>query len=134
VQVALNTTYQVAITANGNAITVLVNGVQFWSGTDSSHTTGSVAMYNWRNSNVTYDNVIVRGIAPTASLVPVMPKLGGPSTLLVNATELERPSTGEIAIRTPQPLDFEAEPELIRLERRTPIDELVVALSERGVQ
>lgn len=67
VQFNTSQTYRVSVTVNGSAITVLIDGVQFYSGTDTSLSSGSVAMYTYRNSGATFDNVVVRGVAPTAS-------------------------------------------------------------------
>ncbi len=62
-----NQTYRLSVTVNGSALTVSIDGVTFYSGTDSSHASGTVGFYTWRNSGATFDNVIVRGIVPTAS-------------------------------------------------------------------
>jgi YD repeat-containing protein len=60
----LNRTYVLEIIANGSTITVKLDGVQLWSGTDSNAlTTGTVAMYSWMNTGAQFDNVLVRNLA-----------------------------------------------------------------------
>jgi YD repeat-containing protein len=76
-------TYRLSVSVNGSAITVLIDGVQFYSGTDTSLTSGSVAMYTWRNSGATFDNVVVFAIAQGASAFDVGNPLEGPTQLLV---------------------------------------------------
>jgi YD repeat-containing protein len=71
----LNRTYVLEIIANGANITVKLDGVQLWSGTDSQAlTTGTVAMYSWWNNGSQFDNVLVRNLAvPLASVAPRRP-------------------------------------------------------------
>jgi hypothetical protein len=60
----LNRTYVLEVIANGPSITVKLDGVQLWSGTDSNAlTTGTVAMYSWRNTGAQFDNVLVRNLS-----------------------------------------------------------------------
>ncbi len=76
-----NQTYRLSVTVNGSAITVSIDGVTFYSGTDSSHAGGTVGFYTWRNSSATFDNVIVRGIVPTASTLELPIALDEPAPL-----------------------------------------------------
>ncbi len=57
-----------SVTVNGSALTVSIDGVTFYSGTDSSHASGTVGFYTWRNSGPTFDNVIVQGVMPMAGI------------------------------------------------------------------
>jgi YD repeat-containing protein len=66
VQFNTSQTYHISVAVNGNSLTVLIDGVQFYSGTDPSLSSGSVAMYTYRNSGATFDNIVVRGVAPIA--------------------------------------------------------------------
>jgi hypothetical protein len=60
----LNRTYVLEVIANGAAITVKLDGAQLWSGTDSNAlTSGTVAMYSWRNTDARFDNVLVRNLS-----------------------------------------------------------------------
>jgi YD repeat-containing protein len=60
----LNRTYVLEVIANGATITVKLDGAQLWSGTDSNAlTTGTVAMYSWRNTGAQFDNVLVRNLS-----------------------------------------------------------------------
>jgi len=60
----LNRTYVLEVIANGSTITVKLDGVQLWSGTDSNAlTTGTVAMYSWRNTDARFDNILVRNLS-----------------------------------------------------------------------
>jgi hypothetical protein len=60
----LNRTYVLEVIANGSTITVKLDGVQLWSGTDSNAlSTGTVAMYSWRNTGAQFDNVLVRNLS-----------------------------------------------------------------------
>jgi hypothetical protein len=60
----LNRTYVLEIIANGSTITVLLDGVQLWSGTDTNAlTAGTVAMYSWMNTGAQFDNVLVRNLS-----------------------------------------------------------------------
>lgn len=76
-------TYHLSVRVDGSAITVLIDGVQFYSGTDTSLTSGSVAMYTWRNSGASFDNIVVAATAPLASTLDVGNPLEGPTQLLV---------------------------------------------------
>ena len=68
----LNRTYVLEVIANGSTITVKLDGVQLWSGTDSNAlTTGTVAMYSWMNTGAQFDNVLVRNLGvPFSSVAP----------------------------------------------------------------
>jgi hypothetical protein len=60
----LNRTYVLEVIANGSTITVKLDGAQLWSGTDSNAlTTGTVAMYSWRNTDARFDNILVRNLS-----------------------------------------------------------------------
>jgi hypothetical protein len=60
----LNRTYVLEIIANGSTITVKLDGVQLWSGTDTNTlTSGTVAMYSWQNTGAQFDNVLVRNLS-----------------------------------------------------------------------
>jgi hypothetical protein len=59
-----NRTYVLEIIANGSTLTVKLDGVQLWSGTDTNTlTTGTVAMYSWQNNGAQFDNVLVRNLS-----------------------------------------------------------------------
>jgi hypothetical protein len=107
-----NQTYRLTVNVNGSAISVFIDGVQFYSGTDASLASGSVAMYTWRNSGATFDNVVVRGFAPIAGLrSPSVGATGGP-ILLADAigTDIEfalssrKIAALEIPISVPNPV------------------------------
>jgi hypothetical protein len=74
----LNRTYVLEIIANGSSITVKLDGVQLWSGTDSNMlTTGTVAMYSWMSTGAQFDNVLVRNLSvPFSSVAPPAPSFG----------------------------------------------------------
>jgi hypothetical protein len=60
----LNQTYVLEIIANGSTLTVKLDGVQLWTGTDTNTlTTGTVAMYSWQNTGAQFDNVLVRNLS-----------------------------------------------------------------------
>jgi hypothetical protein len=73
----LNQTYVVEVIANGSTITVKMDGVQLWSGTDTNAlTTGTVAMYAWNNTDARFDNILVRDLGvPFSSSVPIITPL-----------------------------------------------------------
>jgi len=68
----LNRTYVLEIIANGSTLTVKLDGVQLWTGTDTQAlTSGTVAMYSWMNTGAQFDNVLVRNLSvPLASRIP----------------------------------------------------------------
>jgi hypothetical protein len=87
----LNRTYVLEIIANGNTLTVKLDGVQLWSGTNSQHlTTGTVAMYSWQNTGAQFDNILVRNLSvPLASAPPpLLPQL--PRSLMARLSEHHR--------------------------------------------
>ena len=67
----VNRSYVLEIIANGSTITVKLDGVQLWSGTDSSNplTSGNIAMYAWRNTGAEFDDVLVRDLAVPFSTI-----------------------------------------------------------------
>jgi len=52
--------YQVNIIANGPDLQVLINNSPVLQTTDSSISSGSIAMYSWANSGSYFDNIVVR--------------------------------------------------------------------------
>jgi hypothetical protein len=54
--------YQLEVRAQGSTITVLLDGVQLYSGSDSAHERGTIALYSWRSRNVGFDNVEVTNL------------------------------------------------------------------------
>lgn len=64
----LNRTYALEIIANGSTLTVKLDGVQLWSGTDTNAlTSGTIALYSWQNTGAEFDNVLVRNLAAPLS-------------------------------------------------------------------
>jgi hypothetical protein len=55
------------VRAQGSAITVLLDGVQLYSGSDSAHERGTIALYSWRSRNVGFDNVEVTNLTNASS-------------------------------------------------------------------
>lgn len=60
----LNRTYVLEVVANGSTVTVKLDGVQLWSGTDANAlTSGTIALYSWQNTGAEFDNVLLRNLA-----------------------------------------------------------------------
>jgi YD repeat-containing protein len=105
----VNRNYILEIIANGSTITVKLDGVQLWSGTDSSNplTSGTIAMYAWRNTGAEFDDVLVRDLSVPFSTIDE-PKRGfdrlrtNPSMLASNE-------------RKPRPAPRRAPPERVAL-------------------
>lgn len=55
----LNHWYQVSIQAIGNNLTVFLDGELVFNVSDSTHGTGTVALYSWNNDRAKFDNVKV---------------------------------------------------------------------------
>ncbi len=88
----LNRTYVLEIIANGSTLTVKLDGVQLWSGTDTNTlTTGTVAMYSWQNTGAQFDNVLVRNLS-------------------VPFSSINEPKRGIERVKTNQPMLANAEP------------------------
>jgi YD repeat-containing protein len=66
----VNQNYEVAITAEGSSITLAIDGVQLWSGTDASHRRGTIALYAWSESAAYFDNVRVTNLRTVESNDP----------------------------------------------------------------
>jgi len=59
----LNNWYQVSIQAIGNNLTVFIDGALVFNVADSTHTTGTMALYSWNNDRAKFDNVTVRDLS-----------------------------------------------------------------------
>ncbi len=61
----LNRWYVFEAIANGTTLTIKLDGVQLWTGTDATNpiSSGSVAMYSWQNTGANFDNVLVRNLS-----------------------------------------------------------------------
>jgi RHS repeat-associated protein len=66
--------YLIEVDVSGDQLSVSIDGELFYSGTDTSLTHGSVALYNYAQQNAYYDNVEVRAINSLACL-PAGPAL-----------------------------------------------------------
>jgi YD repeat-containing protein len=60
--------YQLEVRAQGSTITVLLDGTQLYSGSDSAHERGTIALYSWRSRNAGFDNVEVTNLASAPAL------------------------------------------------------------------
>lgn len=65
----LNQTYRVSISAFDGTLTVMIDGQVFYTGTDTGVNRGSVAFYCWRNGGATFDNIVVRSLTATPSML-----------------------------------------------------------------
>jgi hypothetical protein len=74
-----NATYNVAITAQGANLTLAINGTQLYSGTDATHRRGTIALYAWDMSNVSFDNVRVTNLRTVASNDPPLITISSPA-------------------------------------------------------
>jgi hypothetical protein len=113
----LNRTYVLEVIANGSTITVKLDGVQLWSGTDTNTlTTGTVAMYSWMNTGAQFDNVLVRNLSvPFSSVAPSRPSFG--EGLLEGVIGAVREKL--LAVITPRPKPA-PEPEPLRIAMLAP--------------
>ncbi|MCP4614258.1 MAG: DUF1080 domain-containing protein, partial [Planctomycetes bacterium] len=57
--------YQVKISAQGSSLYVSIDGALVFSETDSSFSTGSIALYSWGNSSSYFDDIVVEGLFGT---------------------------------------------------------------------
>jgi len=62
---SLNTDFQLAVEVKGSQITMKLDGNTLFGGpvTDGSLTAGTVAMYSWASTGVTFDNVLVTDLS-----------------------------------------------------------------------
>lgn len=61
-QYVQNRPYQLEVTAQGTTITVSLDGVQLYSGSDNSHLRGSIGLYAWASGGASFDNVEVENL------------------------------------------------------------------------
>jgi hypothetical protein len=57
-----DTNYQVKISVQGDLLNVAIDGSLILSATDSSFSTGTIALYSWGNSSSYFDNILVEGL------------------------------------------------------------------------
>ncbi len=91
--------YQVKIAAQGDLLNISIDGSPVFSVTDSSFSSGSIALYSWGNSSSHFDNILVEGLsganqAPVVSVTASPPTISDSETsqLQVTATDLDGPN------------------------------------------
>lgn len=62
IQYVPNQSYQLQVEVQGTNITISLDGVQLYSGTDNSHLRGSIALYSWGSQGAAFDNVEVENL------------------------------------------------------------------------
>jgi hypothetical protein len=62
VQYVTDTNYQVKISVQGSLLQVSIDGSPVFSETDSTFSSGSIALYSWGNSGSYFDDILVEGI------------------------------------------------------------------------
>jgi hypothetical protein len=91
--------YQVKIAAQGSSLVVSIDGSPVFSETDSSFSSGTIALYSWGNAGSYFDDILVEGLSG-ANQAPVVSVTASPSTiedtqtsqLQVTATDFDGPN------------------------------------------
>ena len=58
----LGQTYNLEITAQGNAVSISIDGIEIFSFVDNSFASGGIAMYAWSNTGAAFDDLVGRAI------------------------------------------------------------------------
>ncbi|MCP4612668.1 MAG: DUF1080 domain-containing protein, partial [Planctomycetes bacterium] len=72
--------YQVKIAAQGSLLQISIDGSPVFSVTDSTFSSGTIALYSWGNAGSYFDDILVEGLSG-ANQAPVVSVTASPSTI-----------------------------------------------------